>query len=123
MSSNIRTFYKVLEVDSSASAEVIEAAYRRLARRYHPDLNPNQDTTATMQELNGAYAVLRDPQKRASYDLYLRVQAEAQARQRATAASAKSQSQSTNAPANESRSNPYSQPNVAMATACQKCGR
>jgi curved DNA-binding protein CbpA len=47
---------------------VIEAAYRRLARKYHPDANPDGGAAARMAELNHAYETLRDPSRRASYD-------------------------------------------------------
>ncbi|MDX2051993.1 MAG: DnaJ domain-containing protein [Polyangiaceae bacterium] len=60
--------YKILQVDPSAEREVIEAAYRRLASKYHPDKDPSPDATARMKELNGAYEVLKDPERRAEYD-------------------------------------------------------
>lgn len=61
-------WYRVLRVDPFAEPDVIAAAYKRLARRYHPDLNASADATEMMQRLNDAYAVLGDPQKRAVYD-------------------------------------------------------
>lgn len=61
-------YYKTLEVDREASLDVIEAAYRRLALRYHPDRNPDVDAVRKMQALNEAYAVLRDSVKRQQYD-------------------------------------------------------
>ncbi len=60
--------YKVLQVDPSAEPEVVEAAYKRLAAKYHPDKNPSESATAKMKEINGAYDVLRDPARRARYD-------------------------------------------------------
>jgi len=61
--------YRVLQVDPQAETEVVEAAYRRLARKYHPDTREVAgNTTPRMQELNGAWAVLRDPERRADYD-------------------------------------------------------
>lgn len=47
---------------------MVEAAYRRLARKYHPDLNPGDEAGALMRQLNEAYAVLKDPARRAAYD-------------------------------------------------------
>jgi hypothetical protein len=63
--------YKVLQVDPSAEQEVIEAAYRRLARKYHPDLNRAPDAAERMRELGAAYDVLRNPVRRAQYDRQL----------------------------------------------------
>lgn len=64
----MKDYYEVLQVHPSADAEVIESAYRRLSRKYHPDVNPNPDATARMQELNEAWSVLGDPAKRREYD-------------------------------------------------------
>src|SRR5262249_61151223 len=60
--------YKILQVDPDADTEVIEAAYRRLARRYHPDLNHAAWAVVRMKELNTAYETLRSPRLRALYD-------------------------------------------------------
>jgi hypothetical protein len=76
-----KSFYKILEVDTEASPDIVEAAYRRLARRYHPDLNTSANATAQMQELNLAYATLRDPALRTKYDWQLRAVQEAAARE------------------------------------------
>ncbi|TEU11887.1 MAG: hypothetical protein E3J21_22510 [Anaerolineales bacterium] len=61
-------YYKILQIDPKAEPEVIEAAYRRLARKYHPDVNKSPDAVQRMQQINVAYEVLRDPAKRAEYD-------------------------------------------------------
>jgi molecular chaperone DnaJ len=64
-----KDFYKVLEVPETASAEEIKRAYRRLARRYHPDRNPgDKQAEERMKEVSEAYDVLSDPKKRAEYD-------------------------------------------------------
>jgi hypothetical protein len=63
-----RDYYRLLQVDPSADQEVVEAAYRRLARKYHPDLNPGDEAGALMRRLNEAYAILKDPNRRAAYD-------------------------------------------------------
>jgi hypothetical protein len=60
--------YKILQVDPQADTEVIEAAYRRLARKYHPDVNGSPDAELRMRELNAAYQVLRRADQRAVYD-------------------------------------------------------
>ncbi len=60
--------YAVLGVPSGAAPETIRAAYRRLAREYHPDHNTSPNATEQMACLNAAYAVLREPGRRAAYD-------------------------------------------------------
>lgn len=60
--------YKLLQVDPDADTEVIEAAYKRLARRYHPDLNQATWAVERMKELNSAYEILRSARRRALYD-------------------------------------------------------
>jgi curved DNA-binding protein CbpA len=60
--------YKVLQVDSEAEFEVIEAAYRRLARKYHPDVSPGPESQERMVRINQAWEMLRDPVKRAAVD-------------------------------------------------------
>lgn len=62
-------YYRVLQVDPEAEHEIIEAAYRRLAKMYHPDVHKERDATARMQRINEAYEALRDPVRRRSYDL------------------------------------------------------
>jgi len=64
-------YYKVLEISKTASQDDVKKAYRKLARKYHPDLNP-QDTSAhkKFQEINEANEVLSDPEKRKKYDEY-----------------------------------------------------
>jgi hypothetical protein len=61
-----RSLYEILQVDPRAEPEVLEAAFRRLARKYHPDISRTSDER--MKELNAAYEVLRDPARRAEYD-------------------------------------------------------
>jgi DnaJ domain len=64
-------YYEVLQVSPRAEQAVIEAAYRRLAQKYHPDRNPDPVSLSRMQEINQAYSTLRDPLKRQQYDLEL----------------------------------------------------
>lgn len=61
-------YYKVLQVDPSAEPEVITAAYRRLAFKYHPDTNKSPDAEARMRRINEAYEVLSNPVRRAEFD-------------------------------------------------------
>lgn len=66
-----KDFYEVLGVSRSASQPEIKKAYRRLARKYHPDLNPGDKTSeAKFKEIQGAYSVLIDPKKKAQYDQF-----------------------------------------------------
>ncbi|TMB93615.1 MAG: hypothetical protein E6J42_12615, partial [Chloroflexi bacterium] len=61
-------YYEILQVSPRAEPDVIEAAYRRLARKHHPDVNPGLAALQRMSELNQALDVLTDPRKRAEYD-------------------------------------------------------
>jgi curved DNA-binding protein CbpA len=61
--------YKVLQVDSEAEDEVIQAAYRRLARKYHPDLAATPEAAARMSAINAAWELIGDPAARAAFDL------------------------------------------------------
>ncbi len=69
-----RDAYAILGVPPSASTEAIKLAYRRLARRYHPDLNTEPSAQARMQDINWAYSILGDPARRAGYDAMRRMQ-------------------------------------------------
>jgi curved DNA-binding protein len=63
-----KDYYKVMGVARDASAEDIKRAYRKLARKYHPDVSKEKDAEAQFKEVGEAYEVLRDPEKRAAYD-------------------------------------------------------
>jgi curved DNA-binding protein len=64
-------YYKILGIDKKASTDDIRKAYRKLARKYHPDLNPKDNTSKKkFQEINEANEVLSDPEKRKKYDKY-----------------------------------------------------
>jgi len=64
-------YYKILGIDKTATSKDIKNAYRKLARKYHPDLNPNdKDAKRNFQQINEANEVLSDPEKRKKYDQY-----------------------------------------------------
>ena len=65
-----RDYYEVLGIPRNASTEEIKAAFRKLARQYHPDVNKDADAEEKFKEINEAYGVLSDADKRARYDRY-----------------------------------------------------
>lgn len=67
---NKRDFYEVLGVSKSASKDEIKSAYRKLAKKYHPDVNHDSDAPEKFKEVQEAYDVLYDDQKRAAYDQF-----------------------------------------------------
>jgi curved DNA-binding protein CbpA len=65
------TYYKTLMLAETADAEIISTVYRKLAQRYHPDIDSGPEAQRRMLELNEAYSTLRDPTKRRKYDEWL----------------------------------------------------
>ena len=63
-----KDYYQILGIQVSASQEEIKKAYRRESRKWHPDVNPGVDVTEKMQDINEAYAILKDEEKRKRYD-------------------------------------------------------
>jgi molecular chaperone DnaJ len=67
---NKRDYYEVLGVPKNASADDIKKAYRKMARQYHPDVNKDKGAEEVFKEINEAYEILNDDQKRSAYDRY-----------------------------------------------------
>lgn len=66
---DFKDYYKILGVDKKASADDLKKVYRKLARKYHPDVNPgNKESEEKFKEISEAYEVLSDPEKRQKYD-------------------------------------------------------
>ena len=66
-----RDYYDVLEIDRNASQDEIKKAYRRLAKKHHPDTNPDKKTEGEkFKEISEAYEILADPDKRSNYDRF-----------------------------------------------------
>ncbi|KIX84629.1 DnaJ C-terminal domain-containing protein [Thermus filiformis] len=71
----MKDYYAILGVPRTATQEEIKRAYKKLARQYHPDVNKSPDAEERFKEINEAYAVLSDPEKRRVYDQYGTTQA------------------------------------------------
>ncbi len=70
---NFRNYYDILEVENTASPEEIKRSFRRLARRYHPDLNPNDKAAEEkFKDIGEAYEILSDEERRSQYDQFAR---------------------------------------------------
>ena len=72
MKTTIKDYYKILGIEKTASVEEIKRSYRRLAKELHPDRNPDPDAEERFKEINEAYHVLVDEERRAEYDRILK---------------------------------------------------
>ena len=63
-------YYAILGVSKTATQEEVQRAYRKLARKYHPDINKAADAEEKFKQINEAYEVLGDPDKRARYKIW-----------------------------------------------------
>jgi len=70
MATTQRDYYDILGVPRSATDDELKKAFRRLAQQWHPDVNATPEAAAQFKEINEAYQVLSDPQRRQSYDLF-----------------------------------------------------
>ena len=67
----MRNFYEILEVEKNVTKEELKRSYKKLAKKYHPDLNPGDEVAeARFKEISYAYEVLSDDEKRQVYDVY-----------------------------------------------------
>lgn len=110
-----RTYYEVLQVHSDAQPEVIQAAYRALVRKYHPDVNSSPDATRRMQEINEAYEILSNQELRESYDQTIRTT------EGDSVPPQNRSGQSSQPPPSPPPRAPHSAP--AIPVHCEKCGR
>jgi DnaJ domain. len=63
-----KDYYKIMGLSRNSTQDEVKRAYRKLARKYHPDVSKEKDAEAKFKELGEAYEVLQDPEKRAAYD-------------------------------------------------------
>lgn len=91
--------YKVLQVDPDAEDDVIKAAYRRLARKYHPDLAEGDEAAARMSSINAAWELIGEPGARAAYDQLQPMPRGSRTRERASGQGAGTQSDAEARPA------------------------
>jgi hypothetical protein len=121
---NWKDYYKTLQVDTEAEPEIIKGAFERLARKYHPDLNNNSDATQRMTEINEAYGILGDAEKRKNYNTaYLQ-------RKNSSTESSPSPQYSPHPPSSTSpppySSSPRPRSNTRSSSfnsVCQRCGK
>ena len=71
----VKNYYEILNLDSNASKSDIKRAYLKLARKFHPDVNPHEDKSGErFKEINKAYVILSDPERRKTYDSIIAIE-------------------------------------------------
>jgi DnaJ-class molecular chaperone len=121
---SFKNFYLLLDIPLFSEADAVKAAYRKLARQYHPDLHPNDKANEdTFKAINEAYSTLSDPERKIRYDHVLKAVLERKEEKSAEREKPSSQQTSTNATGREAyknqraESSPYSKsPNSKKAT-------
>ena len=108
-----QNLYELLQVSPNADQEIILAAYRRLILRYHPDRSNEPNAAEMTQRLNGAYAILSDPTRRAEYDRELRGRTSSSSSGTGQASSRTSQSRPSSGAGRTSSRTSQSRPNPA----------
>ena len=99
-------FYELLEINQSAPQEYIKIAYRKQCIKWHPDKNPNVDTTQRMQDINEAYLILKDKEARTRYDIeYNKFKQHQERQQKNTTENEKAKSESQHKHQEEKQSN------------------
>ena len=101
-----KDYYDILGIHHKATPTEIQNAYRRQAKRWHPDRNPGVDVKERMQDINEAYAILKEQEKRLRYDMeyakYQRYQKEKTSQTRKTKATNTQQEEQTSSSSNQS---------------------
>ena len=69
MSDIFKDYYAILDISRQATSQEIRFAYHLMSKKYHPDKNPDKDMTTKMQDINEAYFILKDEQRRSLYDI------------------------------------------------------
>lgn len=64
-----KDYYEILGINHNATSQQVKSAYRNMSKKWHPDINPDLDVTSIMQDINEAYAILKDEDKRKKYDV------------------------------------------------------
>ena len=117
---NWKDYYKTLQVDPAAEPEVVKAAFERLARKYHPDVNKDPSATQRMMDINEAYEILGDTEKRKRYYLVYLLQTNMNGNRENSPPPPPSSTSSSPPSASSAKSRAH---NRAFNSVCQRCGK